>query len=75
MKDECGNEWVRLGHPLLDERCVQPGCPSRRRLGTDKCFRHNCGEPQWREEYDCWVPPERELHWCSLLDNRQLVWL
>ena len=75
MLDTHGNEWNRLSHPLTGERCQTDGCPSRKRLGSDLCFEHHRGEPSWSEEHQCWLPPERELHWCSLIDNRQLVLL
>ena len=77
QRDQHGNEWHRLHLPdvLADERCVEPGCPSRSRMGSHQCFEHHRGKPVWCERHEIWLPPVRQLRWCSEIKTRKIVWL
>ncbi len=74
MRDQHGNEWKLLRDPLAAERCVEPECNTRQRPGSNRCWECHNGQSVWDERHEQWRG-ERNLHWCSLLSNRQLVLL
>jgi len=75
MRDRHGNEWTPLGDPLAAERCTESGCPTRARAGSALCWDHHRAPFLWSDRHEQWLPPERPLHWCSLIDTRELVLL
>jgi hypothetical protein len=76
MRDRHGNDWRHLSDPLSDERCVEPGCGTRTRPGSVRCW--DChGNPRlgWDLPLSQLTWSRDTLHWCSLLDTRELVLL